>query len=70
MFKWINPIYWVHRVVQATIRWEKHRRADHLFRQADLMAEEAKQYREGPLKEACMCKAQELANKAFALCDK
>ena len=70
MFKWINPCYWGRRVTQAAIRWENCRRADHLFRQADLMVEEAQQYREGPLKEACMRKAKELADKAFALCDK
>ena len=70
MFKWINPFYWVHRVTQVVNRWENHRRADQLFRQANLMVEEAQQYREGPLKEACMRKAKELADKAFALCDK
>lgn len=70
MFKWINPCYWGRRATQAAIRWENCRKADQLFRQADLMVEEAKQYREGPLKEACMRKAQELADKAFTLCDK
>lgn len=70
MFKWINPCYWGRRVTQAAIRWENRRKAEQFFRQADLMVEEAKQYREGPLKEACMRKAQELADKAFALRDK
>lgn len=70
MFKWINPCYWGRRVAQAAIRWENRRMADLLFRQADLMVEEAQQYREGPLKEACMRKAKELADKAFTLCDK
>lgn len=70
MFKWINPCYWGERAAEATIRWENRRKADQLFRQADLMVAEAKQYREGPLKEACMRTAQELADKAFDLYDK
>lgn len=70
MFKWINPFYWGKRAAHAVKRWENHRRADQLFRQAYLMVEEAQHYREGPLKEACMRKAKELADKAFALRDK
>ena len=70
MFKWINPVHWGKRAAHAVKRWENCRKADQLFRQADLMVEEAQQYREGPLKEACIRMAQELANKAFALCDK
>jgi len=70
MLKWINPCYWGERAAQATIRWENRRRAEQLFNQADLLIQEAAHYHPGPLKDACISHAQELANKAFALCDK
>jgi hypothetical protein len=70
MFKWINPVHWGKRAAHAVKRWENRRKAEQFFQQADLMVIEADSHREGPVKDACMKKALEFANKAFALSDK
>lgn len=70
MLKWISPTHWGKLTAMSLIRFGNRIKAKRLFNKAKDLILESQNYSNGPLKEACINKARELAIEAYDLRNK